>query len=77
MRNSTYLAVAVVLLAVLGNTAVGQQRGVQSHQPSHLTAPERVGRFVRGEAHDFGTATGGVGYRYLAGSRPPRTLGDR
>ena len=70
----------VVLLSMtLALPAVAQKQAATSpalktNQPPNLTAPTRVGRYTRGEFHDFGTKARGVGYRYSAGDSTDLTV---
>ena len=64
-RRSSLIGLLIVARALHAQTPGADTQHV-THAPPSLRAPEQVGRFTRGELHDFGSAEGGVAYQYSA-----------
>jgi hypothetical protein len=54
---------ALALLAI-ATRALAQDSTATPHLPVGFAAPERVGRYTRGRAYDYGSSEGGVSYQY-------------
>jgi hypothetical protein len=67
MRHA-WQAIAIGVTAVIvgrSDIALAQaSRPSESSLPPGLAAPERIGRYVRGASHDYGSAVLGVAYQY-------------
>jgi hypothetical protein len=74
------LQFALLLIVVSAIPMIAQKpttpafQAFQKNQPANLNAPVQVGRFTRGEFHDFGSKAAGVAYRYSTGDSTDVTV---